>query len=96
MGDNEKREALLRAVIGHGQAVRPTARRLGIPVSTAYQWAQAARAERRGTASPRFVELVAPAEPIVVRVGAAQIDVRAGFDGELLGAVVEALAQGRS
>lgn len=46
---------------------------------------------------PTFVELVAEAMPraaMVVRVGAAEIDVSAGFDAALLRAVVSALADG--
>jgi hypothetical protein len=64
---------------------------LGVPVSTAYQWKRAASAL---ASSPTFVEVVperAPSSVIHVRIGAAEIEVRAGFDARLLREVIDAL-----
>lgn len=69
-------------------------------MSTAFRWlrveADAAGRARHDEAVPTFVELVPvrPAAPaLVVRVGAAEIEVGAGFDGALLRAVVAALSE---
>ena len=67
--------------------------RLGVPVSTAYRWMRVVAA-RALSAPPTFVEVVAEREmrsTILVRVGAAEIAVRAGFDARLLREVVDAL-----
>jgi hypothetical protein len=65
---------------------------LGVPVSTAYQWTRAAAA--KAAPAPTFVEVVAERSMqsvIRVRVGAAEIEVRAGFDARLLRQVADAL-----
>jgi transposase-like protein len=92
----DERDELIRAVQKRGEAVVTVATRLGVPVSTAYRWMRLAVAEANVPRSPRptFIEVVAEhAEggPLRVRVGVAEIEVRAGFDAQLLRAVVEAL-----
>jgi len=65
---------------------------LGVPVSTAYQWMRATTA--KAAPAPTFVEVVAERSTpsaITVRIGAAEIEVRAGFDARLLREVVDAL-----
>lgn len=97
MHDPEARSALIRAVTKRGETVAVAAARLGIPVSTAQRWMRSALAAPRPEAPPTFVEVVAartPAPPIVVRVGAAEIEVRPGFDARLLREVAEALGAG--
>jgi hypothetical protein len=87
----DARDELIRAV-RRGEAVSLAAARLGVPVSTAYQWTRAAAA--KAAPSPTFVEVVAERSTpsaIQVRVGAAEIEVRAGFDARLLREVVDAL-----
>jgi transposase-like protein len=87
--------------------VAEAASHLGVTPSTAYYWTRAAGAtdaERRSltvtdqaASGPTFVRVVpsgAVATAIVVRIGAAEIQVRRGFDPELLRAVVEALDGG--
>jgi transposase-like protein len=95
----DERGELIRAV-QRGETVTSAAARLGIPLSTAYRWmrvtADRARARARALSAPTatFVEVVAErAAPstIQIRVGAAEIEVRAGFDARLLREVVEAL-----
>lgn len=96
----QSQRAELLAAVKRGESVAEAAQRLWVPKSTAYNWVRsAARAERALAlaAQPRFVELVAEALPrttLVVRVGAAEIEVCAGFDAALLRAVVTALANG--
>jgi transposase-like protein len=85
------RGELIRAVQQRGESVSVTATRLGVPVSTAYQWMRAAKAL---PPAPAFVELVAERatrSAMRIRIGAAEIEVRAGFDARLLREVVEAL-----
>ena len=86
--------AELVAAVKRGESVPAAARRFGIARSTVYTWI------RRGAADepvpvpqPRFMELVTGGREagLVVRVGPAEIDVHAGFDGELLRAVVAVL-----
>ena len=68
--------------------------------STAYRWIKEAGVERRRrrppqTEAPTFVQVVRTgdlAAKIGVRVGSAEIEVWRGFDGDLLRAVVEAVA----
>ncbi|HEX4450804.1 MAG TPA: hypothetical protein VH143_08050 [Kofleriaceae bacterium] len=65
-----------------------------MPVSTAYRWMRVAAARALSAPRPTFVEVVAEREMrsmILVRVGAAEIEVRAGFDARLLREVVEAI-----
>jgi transposase-like protein len=87
------RGELIRAV-QRGEAVSVVAPRLGVPVSTAYQWMRAAAANALPAPTPAFVEVVAERasrSEIVLRIGAAEIEVRAGFDARLLREVIEAL-----
>lgn len=90
----------LVAAVKRGEPVATAARRLWVPMSTAYRWMRQATSEGMPPTlapPPTFVELVAEAMPraaMVVRVGAAEIDVSAGFDAALLRAVVSALADG--
>lgn len=85
------------------------AARLGVAPSTAYYWTRSAAtirpgrpARRRGPkarapGTPRFVRVVpsgAVEAAIAVRVGAAEIQVRRGFDADLLRGVVAALREG--
>lgn len=81
-----------------GKTVRAAATELGIAESTGYRWLRAARSS--APAAPGFLELVpfhaGGATEVVVRVGAAEIEVRAGFDPRLLRAVVRALAEERA
>ncbi len=72
------------------------AERLGVTASTAYFWMKAARATRQ----PQFARLVPESRPVpaslVLRVRGVAIRVKAGFDAELLRAVVSALSTGRA
>jgi transposase-like protein len=91
----QSERAELVAAVQRGEAVPTAARRLGVRTSTAYGWTR--RSRRSLTAppatSPTFIEVVAAGAPsaVVVRVGTAEIEVRAGFDAGLLRAVVAAL-----
>lgn len=72
------------------------AARLRVAPSTAYYWMKA-RARTGGERAPAFARLVPSSEvgmALAVRVGGAEIQVRDGFDAELLRAVVEALGNG--
>lgn len=94
MWQSEERSELIRAVKQRGEALPRVAARLGVPVSTAYRWLRGAAAAGTAVATPMFVEVVVDREvssPLVVRVGGAEIEVRAGFDRELLRDVVAAL-----
>jgi transposase-like protein len=96
MRASSERSELIRAVKKHGEAVSRVAARLGVPTSTAYRWMRFAGVESGPVTKPKptFVELVAePSErsTILVRVGVAEIEVRAGFDTRLLREVAEAL-----
>ena len=91
MHEAYERSELIRAVTKRGEAVTVVAARLGIPLSTAYRWVRLATAT---TATPMFVEVVperAARATIVVRVGGVEIEVRAGFDAQLLREVTAAL-----
>jgi transposase-like protein len=100
--DRRHRAELIRAVRERGEATRDAARRLGVTASTAFRWLRVeAEAAGRGPVRhdevrPTFVELV-PVRPatasLVVRVGAAEIEVGATFDAALLRAVVAALSE---
>jgi transposase-like protein len=97
----EQRTKLIDLVAA-GATVSQAAAQIGVTTATAYNWARAARArastKRRDEQAllppPTFVRLVRmddePA-PLALRVGAVEIDVRAGFDAALLRAVVAAL-----
>jgi transposase-like protein len=85
----------LCTAVKSGESVQSAARRLGITMTTAYTWLRKAAGEDTTViAQPTFIELVAARASdagLVVRVGAAEIDVRPGFDGALLRAVVDTL-----
>jgi transposase-like protein len=98
----EQRRKLIELVTA-GAAVPVAARQLGVKPTTAYYWVRAAGARSGGAgsrrrprpaATPTFVELVRAGETaatVLLRVGGAEVEVRAGFDGALLRAVVAAL-----
>jgi len=98
----EQRTQLVELVASGNATVVEAATRLGVGESTAYNWVAESRkplepsTAGRATA-PTFVRLVpsddAADATIAVRVGAAEIQVRRGFDGELLRAVVATLAE---
>jgi transposase-like protein len=87
----EQREQLIEAVRTSGEPVQAVAGRIGVSASTAYLWMKTARVTKK----PQFARLVpAPrvtAASMVLRVGGVAIRVEAGFDAELLRAVVSAL-----
>ena len=96
----ELQTQLLKLVDGN-VAVPEAAATLGVASSTAYNWL--AKRRELGTpsaarvAAPTFVRLLpsaAAAATIGIRVGGAKIEVRQGFDGELLRAVVATLLEG--
>jgi transposase-like protein len=94
MRNRNERAELIRAVSQGGETVRAAATRLGVPMSTAQRWVRIAAAASSPTPKPRFVEAVVDrVEPpmIRVRVGVAQLEVRAGFDARLLREVAAAL-----
>ena|SRR5215831_12019455 len=88
----EERQRFVDEVRATGASVREVAERLGLDTSIGYRWMQAARQ----AGSPAFAKLV-PAgsvarRAIAVEVGGAVVRVEAGFDAELLRAVVSALS----
>jgi transposase-like protein len=105
----EQRSALVELVTAERATIADAAARLGVNVSTAYNWMQRPAAseprrsdvgrrvssrKRRQVVRPTFVQLVRAndlAATIAVRVGSAEVQVRRGFDADLLRAVVEAL-----
>lgn len=103
----KQRSELVELVRVEGATIVEAAARLGVTASTAYNWMRTAatpaagQPERRLRArstrivpAPGFVRVVRSQEVgagIVVRVGGAEIDVRGGFDADVLCAVVEAL-----
>jgi transposase-like protein len=92
MHRHDVRGELIRAV-ARGETVAAAASRLGVAVSTAYQWNRSA-ARPAQAPTPTLVEVVpehATSSVIHVRIGAAEIEVRAGFDARLLREVVDAL-----
>ena len=104
---SRQRAELVDLVRSGGTTVAEAAAQLGVRPSTAYYWARGkARAKDRGQArgakapmqaGPRFVRVVpsgAVDGAVVVRVGAAEIQVGRDFDAEVLRAVVEALGGG--
>lgn len=89
----------LMAAVKRGDSVPEAAGRLGVGISTAYQWTREARVaedEPVGPTPTTFVELMSSVEipnaALTVHVGVAEIEVRPGFDPALLRAVVGALA----
>ena len=97
---SEQRTQLID-LVGKGTKVVEAAKSLGVGESTAYKWVAESRKSREPTTVPQkkptFVRLMPSAAvnaSIVVRVGGAQVDVRQGFDVELLRAVVATLSEG--
>ena len=94
MRDRKERSELIRAVGQGGETVRAAATRLGAPLSTAQRWVRLAATASSPTPKPRFVEAVVDrveSPMILVRVGVAQLEIRAGFDARLLREVAAAL-----
>ena len=97
----EQRTQLVDLVAVGDVTVPEAAARLGVTSSAAYNWVAENRKQRRPNvvgrvAGPTFVRLVpsgAKDATITVRVGEAEIQVRPGFDGELLRAVVASLGK---
>ena len=90
----EERDELLRVVQQRGEAVSRVATRLGIPVSTAQRWMRNISAKPSSAERQTFVQVVperATRSSVVVCLGPAHIEVRAGFDPRLLRDVVVAL-----
>src|SRR4051794_12400568 len=102
----EQRAELIDNVAAGHETVVEAATRLGVAESTAYAWVRRAgpKTRRRDLASrlrktaavaaPTFVQLVRTGGPdglLEVQIGAASLQVRRGFDAELLRAVVAAL-----
>jgi transposase-like protein len=106
----KQRSQLVELVTGGHATVHEAAARLGVVPATAYYWLERGKAEERGTRSRRggrrvadqgtattFVRLIPGAAvpaTIAVRIGGAEVQVREGFDGGLLRAVVMALQEG--
>ena len=81
---------MIETVRTSGESIQAVAGRLGVTASTAYLWMKSARV------TPRFARLVpesrrTPAS-MVLRVRGVAIRVEAGFDADLLRAVVSALS----
>ena len=85
-----QREQLIEAVRTSRESVTAAAERLGVTASTAYLWMKAARA------TPQFARLIpeSPSTPasLILRIQGVAIRVEAGFDAELLRAVIAALS----
>jgi transposase-like protein len=101
---SEQRSQLIELVASGNATVFEAATRLGVGQSAAYSWITESRKPLEPStagrdAAPTFVRLVSSADAadaaIAVRVGDAEIQVRRGFDGELLRAVVSSLAEAR-
>lgn len=99
----EKRKRLLALVTSGGVSIGDAAHRLGVRPATAYSWVREAKAAPASLAAQTvepaaaFVQLIrapAPTSAVEVRIGAATISVKPGFDAELLRAVVAALSGG--
>lgn len=105
----EQRAELVRVVREEKVPLRRAALRLGVAEATAYYWVKREAREGAGqrsvgrrvrSATPAagevaFARLVAASasQPLIVRVGAAVLEVPAGFDAALLRAVVTALTE---
>jgi transposase-like protein len=101
-----KQRSELVDLVATGQATVPeAASQLRVAPSTAYYWIKRGRSGgepghesmRRGRKGPAFVRLVPSSEVVAVlavRVGGAEIEIRHGFDADLLRAVVEAIGGG--
>jgi transposase-like protein len=99
----EQRTQLIELVTSGKATVVEAATRLGVGESAAYNWMAESRKPRvprsaRRIPAPTFVRLVPSAyaaeATIAVHVGGAEIQVRRGFDGDLLRAVVATLSEG--
>lgn len=89
----EEREQFLHELTRSGEPVRVVAERIGLGLSTAYRWSKLAKMSET-SAKPTFARLVpARSATVTVQVGLAQIRVEAGFDAELLRAVVLSLSK---
>ena len=88
----EERQRFVDEVRATGASVREVAERLGLDTSIGYRWMQAAR--QAGV--PTFAKLVPVGSTaratMAVEVGGAVVRVEAGFDADLLRAVVSALS----
>jgi hypothetical protein len=85
-----EREQFFEAIRA-GATVREAAFKVGVTPSTAYLWSKA----KPSSEAPRFallVPAVKSAASLTVRVGAASVQVEAGFDAALLRDVVTALS----
>ena len=91
----EERQQFLEQVRS-GVPVREAATRLGLNSSIGYRWVQLAG----GSSTVRFARLVpagkATPAAVTIQVGEATLRVEAGFDPELLRAVVSALSGART
>jgi transposase-like protein len=87
----EERERLIAEVRATGEVPRVVAERMGVCASSAYRWMKEASDAR----APVFVRVVPSRTELrptlTVQLGRATIRVEAGFDAELLRAVVAAL-----
>ena len=99
----EQRAELVELVAGGDMTVPEAAAKVGVTLSSAYNWMAEDRKLRKPSAggralAPTFARLVpsacAPDATVTVRVGDAEIQVGRGFDRELLQAVVATLAEG--
>jgi transposase-like protein len=106
----KQRSQLVELVTGGHATVHEAAAKLGVVPATAHYWLKRGRADVRSTQARRrgtrvagqgtattFVRLVpgvAVGGTIAVRVGGAEVQVRQGFNGDLLRAVVAALQEG--
>jgi transposase-like protein len=95
----EQRSQLIE-LVANGTKVPEAARRMGVGVSAAYSWVADSRKAkgphpvgRRKLAFARLVPSATVDTSIVVRVAGAEVQVRRGFDGELLRAVVATLSE---
>jgi transposase-like protein len=92
----EERERLIAEVRSSGETARVVAERMGVCASSAYRWMkEVAGAAATGRGMPVFARVVPgrvlPRSELAVEIGGATIRVEAGFDAELLRAVVAAL-----
>lgn len=85
--------AELVAAVKRGEAVASVANRIGVTPATAYAWLRKAReGSRESAVQPTFLELVTSGSTgLMVRIGFAEIEVRPGFDADLLRAIVAVL-----
>lgn len=94
-----ERSQLIELVTSTGVTIAAAADRLGVHRTTASNWMRRAEMTRpvpgkSGIAAPRFAQLVsahAVSSVVEVSIGGATIQVKPGFDAELLRAVVAAL-----